>query len=129
MAQLLRGEIRWVNIETVSQVVGHEQGNRRPALILSNDRFNTASQLVIVALVGSSASNRTRATSVQIRSAQMPITPSWVLTEQIRTLSAQRMGELIGMMSPDELEHVFRLMYQWPIKATPACSRDTSSQQ
>ena len=116
MARLLRGEIRWVNIETVSQVVGHEQGNRRPALILSNDRFNAASQLVIVALVGASASNRARATSVQIRSVQMPVTPSWVLTEQIRTLSAQRMGELIGMMSPDELEevleHVFQLMYQ-----------------
>lgn len=116
MAQLLRGEIRWVNIETVSQVVGHEQGNRRPALILSNDRFNAASQLVIVALVGSSESNRTRATAVQIRSVQMPITPSWVLTEQIRTLSSQRMGDLIGMMSQGELEdvleHVFRLMYQ-----------------
>ena len=116
MAQLLRGQIRWVNIETVSQVVGHEQGNRRPALILSNDRFNAASQLVIVALVGSSESNLTRATAVRIRSVQMPITPSWVLTEQIRTLSSQRMGDLIGTMSQDELEvvleHVFQLMYQ-----------------
>ena len=116
MAQLLRGEIRWVNIEPASQVVGHEQGNRRPALILSNDRFNTASQLVIVALIGSSESNRTRATAVQIRSVEMPITPSWVLTEHIRTLSAQRMGDLIGVMSDDELadvlEHIFRLMYQ-----------------
>ena len=116
MAQLLRGQIRWVNIETVSQVVGHEPGNRRPALILSNDRFNVASQLVIVALVGSSESNLTRATAVRIRSVQMPITPSWVLTEQIRTLSAQRMGDLIGTMSQDELEvvleHVFQLMYQ-----------------
>ena len=116
MAQLLRGQIRWVNIETVSQVVGHEPGNRRPALILSNDRFNAASQLVIVALVGSSESNQTRATAVRIRSLQMPITPSWVLTEQIRTLSAQRIGDLIGTMSQDELEvvleHVFQLMYQ-----------------
>ena len=116
MAQLLRSEIRWVNIETVSQVVGHEQGNRRPALILSNDRFNAASQLVIVALVGSSESNLTRATALQIRSVQMPKTPSWVLTEQIRTLSAQRMGDLIGTMSQDELEvvleHVFQSMYQ-----------------
>ena len=116
MAQLLRGEIRWVNVEPASQVVGHEQGNRCPALILSNDRFNTASQLVIVVLIGSSESNRTRATAVQIRSVEMPITPSWVLTEHIRTLSAQRMGDLIGVMSDDELadvlEHIFRLMYQ-----------------
>lgn len=116
MAQLLRGEIRWVSIESANQVVGHEQGNRRPALILSNDRFNAASQLVIVALIGSSDSNRTRATAVQIRSVEMPISPSWVLTEHIRTLSAQRMGDLIGTMSDNELEgvleRVFRLMYQ-----------------
>lgn len=116
MARLLRGEIRWVNIEPANQVVGHEQGNRRPALILSNDRFNATSQLVIVALIGSSEANRTRATAVQIQSVEMPNTPSWVLTEQIRTLSAQRMGNLIGVMSGDELEEVleriFRLMYQ-----------------
>ena len=116
MAQLLRGEIRWVNIEPASRVVGHEQGNRRPALILSNDRFNNASQLVIVALIGSSESNHGRATAVQIRSVGMPKDPSWVLSEQIRTLSAQRMGDFIGMMSDDEFEDVlqsiFRLMYQ-----------------
>lgn len=116
MAQLLRGEIRWVNIEPASRVVGHEQGNRRPALILSNDRFNTASELVIVALIGSSESNRRRATAVEIRSVEMPKNPSWVLCEQIRTLSAERMEDLIGLMSDDEfedvLESVFRLMYQ-----------------
>ena len=116
MAQLLRGEIRWVDIEPANQVVGHEQGNRRPALILSNDRFNAASQLVIVALIGSSEANRTRATAVQIQSVEMPNTPSWVLTEQIRTLSERRMGDLIGVMSGDEfeevLEGIFRLMYQ-----------------
>ena len=116
MARLLRGEIRWVNIEPANQVVGHEQGNRRPALILSNDRFNAASQLVIVALIGSSAANRTRATAVPIQSVEMPNTPSWVLTEQIRTLSERRIGDLIGMMSDDEfeevLESIFRLMYQ-----------------
>ena len=92
MAQLLRGEIRWVDIEPANRVVGHEQGNRRPALILSNDRFNAALQLVIVALIGSSESNRGRATAVQIRTVAMPNTPSWVLTEHIRTVSAQRMG-------------------------------------
>lgn len=116
MAQLLRGEIRWVNIEPANRVVGHEQGNRRPALILSNDRFNSASQLVIAALIGSSEVNQTRATAVRIRSVEMPKIPSWVLTEHMRTLSAQRIGNLIGRMAEEEfsevLEKVFRLMYQ-----------------
>ena len=54
MARLLRGEIRRVTIEPTSEVIGHEQGNSRPALILSNDHFNDATELVIVALITSS---------------------------------------------------------------------------
>ena len=33
MARLLKGEVRWVDIEPVAQVTGNEQGNPRPALI------------------------------------------------------------------------------------------------
>ena len=39
MARLLRGEIRHASIEYDSHVVGHEQGNPRPALILSQRRI------------------------------------------------------------------------------------------
>jgi mRNA-degrading endonuclease toxin of MazEF toxin-antitoxin module len=53
MAPILRGEIRHVILEPAN-VRGHEQGSDRPALILSNDRFNATSKLVIVALIGSS---------------------------------------------------------------------------
>ena len=112
MATLLRGEIRWANIETDAQVVGHEQGNLRPALILSNDQFNASSQLVIVALISSTTAHRHRFTSRQIQSVQMPNQPSWVLPDQIRTLSAQRMGDLIGTMSETELRSVIRDIFR-----------------
>ena len=112
MGQLLRGEIRWANIETADQVVGHEQGNRRPALILSNEHFNATSQLVIVALIGSSSVNRGRSTSLRIQSVQMPNHPSWVLADQVRTLSAKRMGELIGKMSDTEIMSVVRILFR-----------------
>ena len=111
MASLLRGEIRWANIEATS-IVGHEQGNTRPALILSNDTFNAASHLVIVALIGSSPANQSRPLSRQIQSVQMPEQPSWVLTEHIRTLSAQRMGDLIDKMSETELRSVIRDIFR-----------------
>ena len=118
MATLLRGEIRWAEIEPASQAVGHEQGNPRPALILSNDRFNAGAQLVIVALIGSAPSNRERFHSLQIESVQMPKYPSWVLVDQIRTLSAERIGDCIGTMDNNELEMVllrlFQLMDQRP---------------
>ena len=112
MGQLLRGEIRWANIETAGQVVGHEQGNRRPALILSNEHFNAASQLVIVALIGSNSANRGRSTSLRIQSVQMPNNPSWVLPGQVRTLSAQSMGDLIGKMSDTEIMSVVRILFR-----------------
>lgn len=112
MATLLRGEIRWANIETAAQVIGHEQGNRRPTLILSNDQFNATSQLVIVALINSSPVHQNRFTSRQIQSVQMPNQPSWVLTDQIRTLSAQRIGDLIDTMPEAELGLVIRDIFR-----------------
>ena len=108
MARLLRGEIRHASIEYDSHVVGHEQGNPRPALILSKDAFNSSSQLVIVALIGSSSSNHNHPNARRIESVQMPRDPSWVLTDQIRTLSADRMGYCYGTMSDDELLMVIR---------------------
>ena len=108
MADLLRGENRWADIEPASLVVGHEQGNRRPVLILSNDRFNARSQLVIAAAITSRGANRPIA--VRIKSVQMP-QESWVLPEQVRTLSHQRIGTLVGTMSESELEMVLRAIF------------------
>ena len=116
MASLLRGEIRQANIEHAYQIVGHEQGNPRPALILSNDQFNATSKLVIVALISSSDVHQARPTSRQIQSVKMHKEPSWVLTDQVRTLSADRIGHLLGKMSDDELllviGDIFRLLVQ-----------------
>lgn len=44
MAGILRGEIRWADLDPVR---GHEQAGRRPVLILSHDVFNASSGTVI----------------------------------------------------------------------------------
>jgi mRNA-degrading endonuclease toxin of MazEF toxin-antitoxin module len=44
MARILRGDVRWA---ALSPVRGHEQGGRRPVLILSHDVFNERSGTVI----------------------------------------------------------------------------------
>ena len=107
MVALLGGEIRSARIEPASQIVGHEQGNPRPVLILSNNRFNTNSQLVIAALITSRRQRPNSPISIPIRSVQMP-QPPWILASQIRTLSAQRIGQLIGTLSEDELAATHR---------------------
>ena len=44
MARILRGEIRWANLNPVR---GREQSGNRPVLILSHDVFNERSGTVI----------------------------------------------------------------------------------
>ena len=111
MAPILRREIRWADIEPAAQVVGHEQGNPRPVLMLSNDQFNSSSQLVIAALITSRKTSANRPHSVPIQSVQMPY-QSWVLADQIRTLSEQRIQGLIGTMSENELTPVLRAIFR-----------------
>ena len=44
MAQILRGDIYWADLDPTK---GHEQSGQRPVLILSNDIFNQHSGTVI----------------------------------------------------------------------------------
>ena len=44
MARVLRGEVRWADLDTAR---GHEQSGRRPVLVLSADVFNERSGTVI----------------------------------------------------------------------------------
>jgi mRNA interferase MazF len=50
MAGILRGEIRWADLDPVR---GHEQGGRRPVLVISHDVFNDHSGTVIVMAITS----------------------------------------------------------------------------
>ena len=50
MARILRGEIRWADLNPVK---GHEQGGKRPVLILSQDVFNQRSGTVIAMAITS----------------------------------------------------------------------------
>ena len=111
MADVLKGEIRHSDIEAVEEVVGHEQGGPRPVLILSNDRFNANSQLVIAALITSAPPRRPYPWVVPIESVDMP-KRSWVLASQIRTLSVERLGELYGRVSGEEMTKVQIALYR-----------------
>ena len=44
MARILRGEVRWADLNPVR---GHEQASRRPVLVISHDVFNERSGTVI----------------------------------------------------------------------------------
>lgn len=94
MARILRGEIRWADLNPVR---GREQAGQRPVLVLSHDTFNLHSETVIAVAL----------TSREPR-AQFPLTwplpagvlakPAWVKISQIRTLSNERIGRRLGQL-------------------------------
>ena len=102
MARILRGDIRWTDLNPVR---GREQAGLRPVLILSQDIFNERSGTVIAVALTSHPQKAGFPLTLQLRSANLP-KESWVKISQIRTLSVERIGKLIGRVSPEEIEQV-----------------------
>jgi mRNA interferase MazF len=102
MARILRGEIRWADLNPTR---GHEQAGRRPVLILSHDVFNARSGTVIAVALTS-----------QPQKAGFPLTheisagglskPTWAKISQIRTLSVERIGKLLASVASMEVDKI-----------------------
>ena len=102
MARILRGEIRWANLNPTT---GHEQAGIRPVLILSADVFNQNSGTVIAVAVTSQPPRAGFPLTLSLDAVKLP-KPSWVKISQIRTLSVERIGQRIGNASEDVVRQV-----------------------
>ena len=99
MARILRGEIRWADLNPVR---GHEQVGLRPVLILSHDVFNERSGTVIAMALTSQPQRAGFPLTLELKTGKLP-TRSWVKISQIRTLSVDRIRKKIGRATPEEL--------------------------
>lgn len=102
MARILRGEIRWADLNPVR---GKEQAGRRPVLILSNDVFNERSGTVIAIALTSQPQRAGFPLTLELQSKGLP-KKSWVKISQIRTLAVERIGRRLGKVSLEELAQV-----------------------
>ena len=102
MARILRGEIRWADLNPTR---GHEQVGLRPVLILSHDIFNERAGTVIAVAITSQPQRAGFPLTHELDIGDMP-KQSWVKISQIRTLSVERIGALIGRASQEELAQV-----------------------
>ena len=102
MARILRGEIRWANL---SPTLGHEQSGLRPVLILSNDVFNERLQIVIAIALTSKQPRFGFPLALEIDPSELP-KKSWALMGQVRTLSAERIGKKLGLLSIEEIDRI-----------------------
>ena len=102
MAGILRGEIRWADLNPVR---GNEQARLRPVLILSHDVFNARSGTVIAVTITSQPQRAGFPLTLELRSSSLS-KQSWVKISQIRTLSVERIGKKITEATPEELAQV-----------------------
>jgi mRNA interferase MazF len=102
MARILRGEIRWADLDPTR---GHERARLRPVLILSHDVFNERSGTVIAVAF---TSQEPRAGFPLTMESQAPGLPkrSWIKISQIRTLTTERIGRRLARASAEEIARV-----------------------
>ena len=104
MARILRGEIRWADLNPVR---GREQAGQRPVLILSHDVFNERSGTVIAVAITSQEPRAGFPLTLESRATGLT-KRSWVKISQIRTLSVDRIGRRIAHASEEELARVLQ---------------------
>jgi mRNA interferase MazF len=99
-----RGEVWFVDL---NPVIGHEQAKIRPCLIISHDTFNHGpAQLHIVLPLTSKNKNLPFHVPLEWLE-DGPDTQSFILCDQIRTVSRQRFkGKSLGFVSKKTLEKV-----------------------
>jgi mRNA interferase MazF len=102
MARILRGDIRWADLNPVR---GHEQAGQRPVLILSHDVFNERSGTVIAVALTSQPQRAGFPLTLELRMVGLP-RRSWVKISQIRTLAVERIGERLTRITPEDLARV-----------------------
>ena len=99
MAQILRGEIYWADLEPTR---GNEQRGLRPVLVLSHDVFNSRSGTVIAMALTSQPQRAGFPLTLELDTSSLP-KKSWVKISQIRTLSTERIKNKVGSVSGEEL--------------------------
>lgn len=102
MARILRGEIYWADLNPVR---GREQAGFRPVLILSHEVLNTRSETVIVLAITSQPQRAGFPLTLALPPETLP-KPSWVKISQIRTVSVDRLGKKVAVLTPEILGEV-----------------------
>lgn len=105
-----RGEIWLVDFR---EPVGHEQGYRRPAVIVSDDRLNRSrAELAIVLPV--TTTRRDLPSHIEIEPGESGLThTSYAKVEDVKSVSTKRLIRRLGVIPGDRLDradHALRLL-------------------
>ncbi len=99
MTRILRGEVRWADLNPTR---GRKQAGLRPVLILSHDIFDERSGTVIAVAITSQPQRAGFPLTLELKTGKLP-KQSWIKISQIRTLSVERIGKLLGKATQEEM--------------------------
>jgi mRNA interferase MazF len=103
MSEPRRGDIWMVDL---SPTRGHEQAGRRPGLVVSVDLFNRGpAGLVVVAPITSRERRIPFHVGVRPPEGGLKV-PSWIKCEDVRSVSRERLIELLGRVDAASLVEV-----------------------
>jgi len=102
-----RGEIWEVDL---NPTVGREQSGRRPALIVSDNALNSGPRGLVV-VIPITGTPRGLPTHIAITSPEGGLTkPSVIMTEQVRSVSKDRLGRRYGVVTQATMNQVDRIL-------------------
>lgn len=96
-----QGQVVWADFNPVR---GHEQAGHRPALIVSENRFNVSSRTVIAMPLTSKQPKAPYPFAFELGPFLEDGSHSWAKPSQVRTLSTERLGAVLGRVAPEEVE-------------------------
>ena len=97
--EIKRGDIYYANL---NPVVGSEQGDRRPCIVVQNDTGNHHSPTVVIVPLTGKAKKHYLPTHVVIPQSCGLETSSMALAEQLRTIDRSRLGSYVGRIGTSE---------------------------
>ncbi len=98
------GQVYWASPDAST---GREQSGRRPVLVVSGDDFHTV-VTTIVLVVPATTVDRRWPNHVAVPEETGLDRPSWVMTEQVRAISRERLTSLVGQVDAETLAEVRR---------------------
>ena len=96
-----RGEIVWADLDPVE---GHEQGGRRPVLVVSGQVFNERSGTLVVFPLTSKPPHLGFPFTIAVPPG-IVAKPSWVKLTQVRTIDDRRVRGALGRTPPIFVDH------------------------
>ena len=98
------GDVVWVNLDPSA---GHEQGKRRPVVVVSNDAYNRFNNLTMVVPITSSREYPLHVNVGVIPTEDGLAIHGWAEIEQLKSLDLEaRYGSVVGELDEETLDKI-----------------------